>query len=401
MGYSSDLFIESPPDNLLCGICLDTFKECYVLQCGHRYCHYCLQLLLSTEEQLCAFDRKKIKSYEKDEKIDEIVLNMAVKCDQETCEWLGVLKDKKKHKCKKENQILIPPYKEQEKWYDGLILGDKEISLRVLSYLKADEVAKCQKINKNWKKLGKNDHLWKFLFKKEFDLNIKMKVTGWKQMFVDNYSYKYPNKFKYLKEKKTIQKEEKKPKIYQNEPLEEEEDSFLGDHFNEMLDSEKIVEPFYHIKIKPKQEEVSDNLTWKRELRQDKNSNVKYYVNDLIPKEKRNINVKNILNNDYKKMTQEEEDMLLFYTMELSKREAEKTQTNWVEEEEHLLDLGEEIEYEIEEEDYDYDQEDYEYDDEEDDEEEEEDIYEELEDEKKLETFEVVEFKTNTNMYVE
>jgi hypothetical protein len=339
MGYSPEIFIESPPENLLCGICLETFKDCHVLGCGHKYCHYCLQLLLSTEEQLCAFDRKTITEYKRDEKINQIVQNLATKCPEETCEWMGALKDSKAHKCKRANRILIPPYKPKDTWFDGLILGDKETSLRVLSYLEADDVCRTSRVNKNWRKVSKNNHLWKFLFKKEFDLNIKLENSDWKVIFFDNYKFKYPKKFE--------------EKVKEVKPI-------LGEHFNKMLEEEKVVEPIYDIPV----------------------AKVDYIVKDPKKNPKKEAPAKIL--------SKEEEEILLYYTLELSKRENEKIENFQVEPlvEEEVEDYED---YVVEEDiDYDYSSA-----------EEEEENYSDIENEveEKIEPINFVSFKTNDSMY--
>jgi hypothetical protein len=200
MGYSTDLFIDNHPENYLCCICLEVLKDCWITGCNHRYCHYCLTLLLSTEEQLCAFDRKPITEYKQDQETNNFIQNLKIKCSQEDCNWIGPLKKEKVHKCFKENKILIPPIIKETKWLQGLILGSKEISLRVLSFLPAEDVCRVSRINRNWKKISTNEHLWRFLFKKEFKSDVKMKSKHWKTVFLDNYGYKYPNKFKSMKE---------------------------------------------------------------------------------------------------------------------------------------------------------------------------------------------------------
>jgi hypothetical protein len=200
MGYSTELFLGNHHENHLCGICLEVFKDCWVTGCNHRYCHYCLTLLLSTEEQLCAFDRKPIIEYKQDQETNNLIQNLKIKCSQEDCNWIGPLKNEKIHKCFKENKILIPPSIKETKWIQGLILGSKEISLRVLSFLPAEDVCRSSRINRNWNKISKSEHLWRFLFKKEFKSDVKMKSKHWKTVFLDNYGYKYPNKFKSMKE---------------------------------------------------------------------------------------------------------------------------------------------------------------------------------------------------------
>jgi hypothetical protein len=335
MGYSPEIFIESPPENLLCGICLETFKDCHVLGCGHKYCHYCLQLLLSTEEQLCAFDRKTITEYKRDEKINEIVQNLATKCPEESCEWMGSLKDSKTHKCKRANRILIPPFKPKGEWFNGLLLGDKETSLRVLSFLEADDVCRTSRVSKNWRKVSKNNHLWKFLFKKEFDLSIKLENSDWKVIFFDNYKFKYPKKF------------EEKVKVKEVKPI-------LGEHFNKILDEEKVVEPIYDLPI----------------------AKVNYIVKDP-KKEPKEVPIKIL--------TKDEEEILLYYTLELSKRENEKEKNFKVETFEEEEDIEEYIQQE-EDIDYDYSSE------------EEVENYSDVEVEIE-EKIEFVTFKTNEAMY--
>lgn len=140
MGYDSKIFAQEPSYDLICGICLDVFENCHITKCKHRYCLYCLQLILTTKEQECSFDRKKIRmeDCQEDKEVNLIVESLDVNC--QTCSKKFSLKKLQEHKCDKKEVLIVKgnnsiylPEKSFNNWYKDLFFSDKEVQLRILT----------------------------------------------------------------------------------------------------------------------------------------------------------------------------------------------------------------------------------------------------------------------------
>lgn len=143
MGYDSKLFVQEPSYDLICGICLDVFENCYITKCQHRYCLYCLQLILTTNEQECSYDRIKIikEDCRVDKEVNEIVENLPINC--QTCNKEISIKTLKTHDCGKQKEGMVIKgnndiYTENsfKNWYKDILIVDKEICLRIFRFVK-------------------------------------------------------------------------------------------------------------------------------------------------------------------------------------------------------------------------------------------------------------------------
>jgi hypothetical protein len=138
MGLDPSIFLDDLSEDLFCPICYDIYDTCYKTECKHNYCLFCLQLLLTTETQLCAFDRKKINYDSCIEELDvnERIGNLKTKCTIKDCNWIGMYKDLFLHEynCSDKKKMIKEKnvYESTKpKLNKNLICGDKEITLKV------------------------------------------------------------------------------------------------------------------------------------------------------------------------------------------------------------------------------------------------------------------------------
>lgn len=56
----------------------------------------------------------------------------------------------------------------ERKWVKGLILGSKEITLRIISFLNVEDVLVIMLVSKEWNKLANNRYMWKHFYTLQF-----------------------------------------------------------------------------------------------------------------------------------------------------------------------------------------------------------------------------------------
>jgi hypothetical protein len=118
MGHPDSLFVSAVPEFFQCGICSETFKNCFITACNHRYCSQCLHQIIQTQNGKCAYDRKtiKIKECKEDKSVNEFISQLLVKCPNLThndCEWFGQLSDLNSHLKEDEMKGEIPKFNEK------------------------------------------------------------------------------------------------------------------------------------------------------------------------------------------------------------------------------------------------------------------------------------------------
>lgn len=163
---------------------LDVFDNCFVTNCNHRFCLSCLQLILITIEQDCALCRSKVieKECRVDEEIVSQINELNIKCN--TCHEIFPCEKKPKHRC--DGTVLLKAPIKDKKWTKGLITGDREVSLRILGFLKPHDIVQCARLNHEWNHLANNKYLWRHLFKKSryAKLDDNHRDQSWKDLYI-------------------------------------------------------------------------------------------------------------------------------------------------------------------------------------------------------------------------
>ena len=105
-GYYLELFLDSDLDELTCPICREGFFEPVRTECGHSFCHACIQALIDnnppfgykvnpvTAKGKCPVDRSPISViFQRDSITEKKLLTRKVRCPLQTrgCEWEGSL----------------------------------------------------------------------------------------------------------------------------------------------------------------------------------------------------------------------------------------------------------------------------------------------------------------------
>jgi hypothetical protein len=169
MGLDSAQFLVTPSDELLCGICLDVFQECWVTSCKHRFCHECLQLLLTLQEPSCSFCRETIR-YE-DCTVD-VQMNRRIRSLEKMC-----------HTC---NKIYLFGQEWNHVCKVSLSTTEKDIWVNILSYLDAKSLCKIQRTNKTLNRMGSFGRFWRTLYHSDLNQpeNKEFNKFGeWKQYY--------------------------------------------------------------------------------------------------------------------------------------------------------------------------------------------------------------------------
>lgn len=104
MGFDTKIFGIEPTEELICGICLDVYENCYITSCNHKYCLECLKLILKNNE--CAFCRSNItmKNCKKENHVDMKIERLPIFC--KSCKSNYSIFTFKFHKCSIYNPIL-------------------------------------------------------------------------------------------------------------------------------------------------------------------------------------------------------------------------------------------------------------------------------------------------------
>lgn len=78
-GWEKDRFI-SQVEDYICGICLNVYRNAMTLQCGHTFCHGCIQNI-----NRCAICRASTNDFVPDYSKRMHILGLTVKCSHEDC----------------------------------------------------------------------------------------------------------------------------------------------------------------------------------------------------------------------------------------------------------------------------------------------------------------------------
>ncbi|XP_065887555.1 ranBP2-like and GRIP domain-containing protein 3 isoform X1 [Dysidea avara] len=101
-GYDCN-FVQSPPDDLLCKICLLPACDAILsVCCGHSFCKCCLDCYLKSEvidHSNCPYCREESFQSFPDKKTTRLVLNLQVFCPNKSqgCSWVGELRSVEDH----------------------------------------------------------------------------------------------------------------------------------------------------------------------------------------------------------------------------------------------------------------------------------------------------------------
>ncbi|XP_070578121.1 TNF receptor-associated factor 3-like [Ptychodera flava] len=103
-GYDIEIFVETPSETTVCPYCSKVIRSPHQIECGHRYCHHCINKILSDSEkpQCCVKSCKEpINKAEisRDHAARREIENMKVYCDlkRRGCTKTMKLKDLGKH----------------------------------------------------------------------------------------------------------------------------------------------------------------------------------------------------------------------------------------------------------------------------------------------------------------
>ncbi len=92
-------FVETPPKEFECTICLNILKEPHLNNCcGQHFCQQCIQRIID-EQKPCPLCNKADFIVILDKKTERKILDLQVKCRQHSngCEWLGELRNLEQH----------------------------------------------------------------------------------------------------------------------------------------------------------------------------------------------------------------------------------------------------------------------------------------------------------------
>ncbi len=97
-GYPVDWFAKLPRDELICAICLDVLKNPHCCRNGHAFCLNCITSALQTYSKcptckcILSIDILMVGLCQRN-----LVAELNVKCQNESCDWTGPLHQKEKH----------------------------------------------------------------------------------------------------------------------------------------------------------------------------------------------------------------------------------------------------------------------------------------------------------------
>eukprot|EP00456_Euglypha_rotunda_P048675 TRINITY_DN39007_c0_g1_i1.p1 TRINITY_DN39007_c0_g1~~TRINITY_DN39007_c0_g1_i1.p1 ORF type:complete len:177 (+),score=18.29 TRINITY_DN39007_c0_g1_i1:66-596(+) len=99
-GWDSEIFVEPPSEQDLCGICCEVLEDAVETKCGHAFCAKCMKNWL-TQRQVCPQDQSAISWAECHPMVRDRrrILGLKVKCVW--CEEQMELRDLRAHRKKK------------------------------------------------------------------------------------------------------------------------------------------------------------------------------------------------------------------------------------------------------------------------------------------------------------
>jgi hypothetical protein len=108
-GYPFHWFVNSPPQNTICGICLDVVNNPHQCCAGHIFCKTCLQQSLKTTKK-CPICKVKTTPFTMSKNLfaKETVEELIVVCNDSKCTWKGKLCQQFSHTCCSQDAIIQP-----------------------------------------------------------------------------------------------------------------------------------------------------------------------------------------------------------------------------------------------------------------------------------------------------
>lgn len=95
-----ETFIEEPPDDLRCPICLHVLTDPCQTSCGHRFCLECIEAVKQTSNPVCPIDRKPVEGgVFQDNAARMQIQRLRIHCPYKLkgCKWTGDLSDRNSH----------------------------------------------------------------------------------------------------------------------------------------------------------------------------------------------------------------------------------------------------------------------------------------------------------------
>ena len=104
-GDEDSLFLEEPPEDLRCPICLHIMRDPYQTSCGHRFCLECIKAVKATSNPVCPIDRIPVDGggpgggVFQDNAARMQIRRLKISCPHKSkgCSWTGDLADKLSH----------------------------------------------------------------------------------------------------------------------------------------------------------------------------------------------------------------------------------------------------------------------------------------------------------------
>eukprot|EP01038_Epipyxis_sp_PR26KG_P010100 gene10100-13576_t len=99
-GYPLSIFISTPSQDYVCGICFEILRNPMQCQAGHNYCRECFQSHLNNHQD-CPQCRVKVNSLAANLFLKNMIGSMKIRClltnESKPCKWTGTVDDLESH----------------------------------------------------------------------------------------------------------------------------------------------------------------------------------------------------------------------------------------------------------------------------------------------------------------